>query len=137
MTMVVLRVDGEHLDVEQCLTWIPETAIEAVWRVGERRVGSKISATSGFNLLLSDNEDALIAVEEAMRVFLSLAPRIAALVQSGATAEVDFALFIEAMSARSIRLDPGVLRAVGQHGVSLVVSAYPCADPEDSPTHLD
>lgn len=128
MTTVVLRVDGEHLDVEQCLTWIPETAIEAVWRVGERRIGGRISTTSGFNLLLSDNEDALIAVEEAMDVFLSLAPRVAALVESGATAVIDFALFIDAMSARSIRLDPGVLRSVGQYGVSIVVSAYPCAD---------
>ncbi|WP_437745459.1 hypothetical protein WMF39_10805 [Sorangium sp. So ce1504] len=129
MTTVVLRVQGEHVDVDQCLTWIPETALEKVWRAGERRHGGEISATSGCNILLSENEDTSLAVEEAMRVFLSLAPRIAALVQSGATAVVDFALFIEEMGARTIQLDPGVLRSVGQHGVSIVVSAYPCDDP--------
>ncbi|WP_441287884.1 hypothetical protein ACSRUE_38280 [Sorangium sp. KYC3313] len=129
MTTVVLRVQGKHLDVEQCLTWIPETALEKVWRAGEGRHGGKINATSGCNILLSENEDTSLAVEEAMRVFLSIAPRIAALVQSGATAVVDFALFIGDMGASSIQLDPGVLRSVGQHGVSIVVSAYPCADP--------
>ncbi|KYF98571.1 hypothetical protein BE20_34535 [Sorangium cellulosum] len=129
MTTVVLRIQGKHLDVDQCLTWIPETALEQVWRAGERRHGGKISATSGCNVLLAENEDTSLAVDEAMRVFLSLAPQVAALVQSGATAVVDFALFIEAMSARSIELEPGVLRSVGQYGVGLVVSAYPCADP--------
>lgn len=129
MTTVVLRVQGEHLDVEQCLAWIPEAALEQVWRAGETRHRGKISATSGCNVLLSENEDTSLAVDEAMRVFLSLAPQVAALVQSGATAVVDFALFVEAMSARSIQLDPGVLRSIGQHGVSIAVSAYPCADP--------
>ncbi|XXX80675.1 hypothetical protein WMF30_18120 [Sorangium sp. So ce134] len=129
MATIVLRIQGEHLDVEQCLTWIPETALGQVWRAGEGRHGGKTNTTSGCNVLLSESEDTSLAVEEAMRAFLLLAPQVAALVQSGATAVVDVALFIEAMSARSIELDPGVLRAVGQYGVGIVVSAYPCADP--------
>ncbi len=128
MTTVVLRVQGEHLDVDQCLTWLPETELEAIWRVGDKRIGGRISTTSGFNILLSEGEDTSLAIEEAMSAFLSLAPRVAALVQSGATATIDFALFVEETGARSIKLAPSVVRSIGQYDVSIAVSAYPCAD---------
>jgi hypothetical protein len=129
--IVVLRVQGPQLDLDQCLKWIPETSIEAQWRVGSKRIGGKVNTTSGFTLLLGEGENHRRALEAAIAAFHRVAARVAELIQSGASAEVDCGLMVTAGGSQSVEFAPEFLRALEQAGVSLVVSAYPCSDSDD------
>ena len=129
--MVVLRVQGEHLDLDQCLRWIPEIYLESQWRVGSMRVGGRVNATSGFALLLSEDENEEQMVETAKTVFQEVAARITELVESGATAELDLGLMITGNGSQSVKFGPEFLELLQRSGVSLIVSAYPCSDSDE------
>ena len=129
--IVVLRVQGPQLDLDECLKWIPEGSLEAQRRVGSKRIGGKVNTTSGFTLLLCEGENHRRAIEIAMTAFQRVAARVAELVQSGATAEVDCGLMVTGDGSQSVEFTPEFLRVVEQAGVHLVVSAYPCSDSED------
>jgi hypothetical protein len=124
----VLRVHGADLDVDRCLAWLPADRLDKVWHGGEKGHRGKVATTSGFNLLLSDSEDREQLVREAVTTFLTVAEQVAELIRGGATGEIDFALFVEPMQMRSIVFEPETLRTIEQHGVRVVVSAYPCAE---------
>lgn len=126
----VLRVGG-LIDIDKCLVALPQGRVEHVRRAGTLNRRGEVHTTSGFNFLLSEVEHAPELVKEAMETFSQVASQIDRLIRSGATAEVDFALFIRAGGSRSIRIDPSVLAAFAQHGVSVVVSAYPCSDEDE------
>ena len=127
----VLRVDGPELDVEECRKWLPEGSLECVWQVGEKSRRGEVRTTSGFNLVLSESENPRELVRETLRVFAVVAGRVADLVRGGATAEIDFALFVTARGPESLILGPEVLRRIEQHGVGVTVSAYPCSEDDD------
>lgn len=127
----VLRASGPHLDVDRSLAWLPADRLEKVWHVGDKRHLGKVATTSGFNFLLSDAEDREQLVREAVTTFLTVAEHVAELIRAGATAEIDFALFVDANGSKSIAFEPATLRAIEQHGVRVVVSAYPAVGNDD------
>jgi hypothetical protein len=124
----VLRVDGNHVDIDACLKLLPQERIESTWRTGEPDRLGRVSRTSGFNLLLSEEEDSQTLVSDTIRTLLSIADRLTDLFRDGATAEVDFALFIGPVAPGSIRLDADAMRPLVQLGIAIVVSAYPSGD---------
>lgn len=133
MTTAVLRVSGEQLDVEQCLAWIPQSLLEAVWHIGENRVGGGLHRTSGFTILLADGDNNQAVVDETVKAFGSLAQQVALLVQAGATAEIDFAMMVTGLEAgtQSLRFGTELLGLVDRCGLSVVVSAYPSSDDDE------
>jgi hypothetical protein len=127
----VLRVHGADLDVDGCLAWLPADRVEKVWHVGERAYLGRVSPDAGFNFLLSDAEDRDPLIREAVTTFLTIAENVAELIQAGATAEIDFALFVDAGGSKSIVFEPETLRTIEQYGAAIEVSAYPCAGDDE------
>lgn len=127
----VLRVSGPRIDIDECLRWLPQGRVEAVWRAGETGLRGRKIAESGFNLLLAESEDVREGLREAADVFLKMAPQIRELIREGASADVDFALFVGAMEMRSIAVPPSLLAMLPESGVGLVVSAYPVEEGDD------
>lgn len=99
MATSVLRVSGP-IDIDECFSWLPQDRLEAVWRRGETWLGRE-HPISGFNLRLAESDDVSEGAQEAMETFRKLAPRIRELVRPGASADVDVALFVEAVASRS------------------------------------
>lgn len=128
MISAVLRVGGAHLDVDDCLRWLPEEKVDAVWRAGEPHPRRGVRAESGFNLLLAEGDDAGRVADEAARAFAAIASRIEELIRAGASAEVDFGLFISEGRDVSIRFEPQIVHAFAQRFVTILVSAYTCSD---------
>lgn len=109
----VLRVFGDHLDVDQCRAWLPADRLDAVWRAGEKGYLGKVATTSGFNLLLSDSEDREQLVRETVTTFLTVADRVAELIKGGATGEIDFALFFDIDKALALVGEGGPVEVQG------------------------
>jgi hypothetical protein len=131
MTTAVLRVSGPELDLDKCLKWIPHASLELSWRVGEKKRNGEIRTTSGFNLLLGDGKDSSKVVEDTMKAFRIVASPLGQVVRSGASAEIDFALYIQRFQDQSILLPPEFMILVAEHAVSVIISGYPCSDEED------
>jgi hypothetical protein len=127
----VLRVSGASVDIDECLTWLPKNRVESVWRIGTPDRKGVVRKASGFNLLLSEQENPERLVGDAVRVLLGMHDRIAGLVREGAIAAIDFALFVGPVAPASIRFEAEALEWVTQNGVGIVVSAYPAADDDD------
>jgi hypothetical protein len=109
--------------LDQCLEWLPSSALQATWRVGERQ-RHRVATTSGFNLLLAEGDDAQQVVETAWAAFSKLAVSVGGLVRDGGEAELDFGVVMDPGDNRSLRLRPELLACVQQTGASIVVSAY-------------
>lgn len=131
-TTVVLRVSHAQLDLDACLTWLPSSKLDRVWRIGERHLRDKVHDTSGFSVLLAEGLARGSVVQDAVDAFVELAQRVAELVRGGAACEVDFGLFVDGSSgALSLRLAPATAAVFERAGVTLVVSAYPTSGDED------
>lgn len=126
--LAVLRVSGPGIDIDECLRWLPEERLEHVWRVGEQELQGGKNADSGFNLLLTESEHVQDGIREAADVFQEMSPRVRELIRDGASADVDFGLFVGAMEMCSIAVPASFLAMLSESGVGLVVSAYPVDD---------
>ena len=127
----VLRVCGPELDLDRCLGWIPTGALERAWRVGDRTGKGEASTTSGFVVVMSDTEDRQQLVKEALATFLRIAPKIRALVETGASADMDFGLMVGPVLPSALSFEPAFLRALEENKVRLLVTAYPTSEDED------
>jgi len=131
-TTVVLRVSHARLDLDACLTWLPSSRLDRVWRAGERYLRDKVHDTSGFSVLLAEGLARGSVVQDAVDAFLVLAEPIAELMRGGAAGEVDFGLLLdESSGVLSLRLAPAAAAVFERAGVTLVVSAYPTSGDED------
>jgi hypothetical protein len=129
----VLRVAVAEVDgVDAWLARFSAVNIERAWRAGERDLRGRVSSTSGVIIVLSEAEDGRALVREAATAFADLAPLLAEMVREGATAEIDFALFVSGAGSRSIAFEPATVRLIQECGVRIVVSAYPCAEDDDA-----
>ncbi len=128
----MLRVSVGTLDLDDCLARFSKHTVDRVWRAGDRGFNNRVSPTSGFSILLSDSEDGTVVVQEAAAMLSRLANIVAELVQSGATAEIDFAVFVRPTTPLSIAFDAATLRSIEQIGLRMVVSSYPATDEDDS-----
>jgi hypothetical protein len=90
------------------------------------RNGDVVKLPSISILLAEGPNDA--ATRAAYRSLLRVSEELALLVQAGATAEVDFGLFVSANGTQSVHLDGDLLRLLEGSGASLAVRAYPCSD---------
>ncbi len=127
----VLRVGGRDVDVEACASWMPPSVrIERVWRAGEVGRRGTINETSGFSASLSEAEGRQL-VEEARQAFAEIADRVGDLVTAGGRAELDFAVFVGPLEARSLVAEPEFLGELSRRGVRLLVSAYPTAEGDE------
>jgi hypothetical protein len=111
--------------------WIPRDKLDSVWRAGEMTLTGRINSDSGFTILLTDASDPERMVREALEVFMALASHVGDLLNRGARAEIDFALFTGPDTSTSLVLEPAILRVIEQGGVGVVVSAYPVEAHED------
>lgn len=124
-TDVVLRLYGEQLDVDACLTWLPASKVAQAWRKGESRRGKR-SETSGCNVVLAEGMARESVVQGAARAFSELAEPISELVRSGAEALADFGLYVEIGGEPfPLSLPPEVMALFARAGVIIGVSAYP------------
>jgi hypothetical protein len=128
-TSVVLRVAQAELDLEACLTWLPSSRLDRVWRAGERHRRG-IHDTSGFSVSLAEGLARGSVVQDAVNAFLELAEPVAELVRGGAEAEVDFGLFVTGDGSLSLSFAPAAAAVFERAGVTLVISAYPTSDDE-------
>ena len=128
MIVAVLRVQGRTLSVDLCLNWIPEDRLQRVWRVGEMRLGGRISEASGFTLHLSEGDDGRQVVEDSLAALQPIASRLAELVDGGATAEIDLGLMVQADAPLSVEISPSYLQVLERCKIGIRVSAYPSSD---------
>jgi hypothetical protein len=128
-TSVVLRGAQAKLDLEACLTWLPSSRLDRVWRAGERHRRG-IHDTSGFSVSLAEGLARGSVVQDAVHAFLELAEPVAELVLGGAEAEVDFGLFVTGGGSLSLSFAPAAAAVFERAGVTLVISAYPTSDDE-------
>src|SRR5688500_5350167 len=106
---IVLRVGSSTLDIDACLTWIPTDALLRSWRVGDRRTVGPPYSSNGLNLLLSEDDEAKVAVQRAHLVFAGLAPHLGALARVGVEMEIDIALMVGELPL-SVRIPTEFLR---------------------------
>jgi hypothetical protein len=69
VSVIILRIEGEHLDVDTCLRWFPAAELQNRWDAEELSRGQK-SRTSGFAVLLAEGEDMrllLVAMAASLR----------------------------------------------------------------------
>jgi hypothetical protein len=129
-TSVVLRVSQEQLDLDACMTWLPSSRIDRVWRAGERHRRG-VHDRSGFSVSLAEGPARGSVVQDAVDAFLELAEPVAELVRGGADAEVDFGLFVTSGGSLSLSFAPAAAAVFERAGVTLVVSAYPTSDDDE------
>lgn len=127
--IAMLRAASPALDLEACLRWLPAERLDASWRVGDASAGKR-RQTAGFNLLLSEAEDAAVAVAGAQHVLSSLAKQVKALVDGGVGVSVDIGIDVYGIGPKSVALSSGFLLLIAETGAELVFSAYPCSTEE-------
>jgi hypothetical protein len=126
---IVLRVSGARLVLDACESWIPKERLEASWVPGQQQ-GRRVVTTSGFNLLLADDEQLDASIASARDVLGGLAKPLGDLADAGVSIVVDVALFVYAGRPTSVSMPPEFLAAVLAARATLAVSAYPTSDDE-------
>jgi hypothetical protein len=127
----ILRISGTTLDVDRVIGTVVDAKVQRIWRTGESSRLGPAHATSGINLLLSDSERATEMVVEAAGALSTLGPLFTEFMRQGATAELDFGIFVSAMQSMSIAFEPAILRIFEIHKLRVVVSAYPVSEDDE------
>lgn len=129
MTAIVLRISGENVAPDAHTPWMAMGLVDQVWRRGDMRIGGRVVTTSGFSLCLADDDvSANAGVERALGILRAHREALLKLVDAGATAVVDVALYVPGYAPRSVTFPTSFVEAVVDCGASLEVSAYPCHD---------
>jgi hypothetical protein len=135
----ILRVLGEHLDIEQMLNDIPLEA-NRFWKKGERRFNSdpdsRLLPKSGASFIASDAEmnEFEIQLEEATKYLqdnMFLIKRITK--YSGVEeATIDFGVELRDMEIHCDYLSPEFVANVSKAGIGIEISHYPCNEDEQT-----
>ena len=134
----ILRVIGENLDVDDCLTHL-KLLPDNIWRKGEptgRKTGRTVYAKSGFTILVSGHdgdqvprqiEDATCFLKEHGATFTPIAER-----SDVEVAYLDFAWWFrlgeEEPPAQFHRFPPELLLLSGQAKLAIEISVYATED---------
>ena len=125
----MLRVDGPNMDPDRFFeahSLVPEV----VWRKGELDRKGRQCAMSGFNVLVSDNEDPEANLTEIERFLESHQSMFTALREEAGDAELDIGVTVgsDNQFTASVSVEPRLLARLASLGITLCVSAYPCSD---------
>jgi len=128
----VLRAGSESFDVEAFLavsSWEPS----AVYRRGESRKPNRISAHSGFNLVVSDHDRIAQQIPDVLLFLAAHESEIRRLVESVGPENVvlDFGTGFRDTAAQSELLTATLVRAAGSANVALEISIYLIDDPRN------
>jgi hypothetical protein len=128
MASIVLRVSGERLDIDECLSLLPQLRAEDCYRPGESARNRPPRTESGFVLTLADDDDDLAAIELTQRRLTSIAAPLRELLRDATVAEIDCGIFVTANAPQSLAFAPSFLESVTAARIRLRVTAYPCSD---------
>ena len=131
----ILRVSGDHLDVDALLASI-QLAPDRIWNRGEPRTRSKPNGkcheNSGIALLASDADfgDFGMQVEEATKFLEDHSAQIAGIVTFKGVEEatLDFGIELRDVMIHSDILTPRFLGAAASVGIAVELSHYPCSN---------
>lgn len=131
----VLRVSGDHLDVDSLLSSV-HLRPDNIWHRGEPRRRSKPNGRSredsGVTFLASDADlsEFELQIEEATKYLEDHAGLIAGIVsfEGVQNAILDFGIELRDTAIHSDTLPPGFLRAACNAGIAVELSHYPCAE---------
>lgn len=127
MVTVMLRIRGELVDVDAWRRRFPEGALQSAQRLGDVSRNGEVVTVPSVSILLAEGPND-VATLAAHRSFVRLAEELAPVVESGATVDVDFGVFVTAKAPQSVHLDTEFLRLLQVSGVGVWVRAYPCSD---------
>ena len=129
MRLAVLRASGTRLEPTRFLA-AHSLVAEAVWRAGEPDRKGKRALESGFNLLVSQEEDRASFLREVGDFLEQRHAMLTALREESASVELDIGLTVgsDAQYTASVELGPELLDRLASSGVRLRVSAYPSSD---------
>lgn len=126
MPSAVLRAVGRDLDVDAVLSEQPLLKPETVWHAGERDAQGRAHLGSGFALWVADEPDwrsVLDRILERLDILRGLLQDVHA---RGGVLEVEVLLEVGRPDVPpTLTLPPGPLRRIGEHGVTVRVSAVP------------
>jgi len=128
--IAILRTEGKSLDIEKCVDQIPTRLLDQKWNTGDKQFG-RVYTTSGFTLLLSEDDDKNSFYETILSRLKQLAPVIKETNKLGASSELDIAIEVFASAPKSIEFAPALLSMLGECTICLKVSAYPCSDDDE------
>ena len=134
----ILRVSGEHLDVDALLSSV-DLRPDNLWHRGEPRFKSKLNgkthAHSGANFVASHADfcEFQLQIEDAIIFLEDHAEKIAFILafEGIEHASLDFGIELRDMGTHSDILPPRFLKAAGNSGVTVELSHYPCTKDEE------
>lgn len=132
MSTAVLRISSPGLNVEKARALFPPDIVDRVWFKGTPRLGGRSpQPDSGLSLLLCEEEDNAQLVRRTWDRLVSIADQVTRLVNDGALAQLDIAVYVGGLRMEVVVLDAGLLRFALDAGVEVAVSAYPVSDEDE------
>lgn len=131
--VAVLRVSGRRLDPRPLLAAYPRLRPDAVWRASDRGPLGRARGNGGFNLIVAAGSEGPATIRRAVARLQTLAPLLRRVTAAGATPELDVGVFADPLEwfVVNARFSPEETARVARLGVSLCVSSYPAARPEE------
>jgi hypothetical protein len=125
----VWRVSANDFDVDAYLLKHALSA-DAVFRKGETARDARAREQSGFNLVVSEADDAVTQVNEALKFIRQQQEALADLAALGIKSEIDFSLYVGSSESfvTSIHISEHVMAELAALGVGIDVTAYPTSD---------
>jgi hypothetical protein len=129
---IVLRAFSESLDLREHAARLPPDLVIKSWARGELDLLRRPVDHSGFTLSLADDDDGPAAMAEAALCLEQVSAELTKLASEGVELVMHIGLFVyEGHTPASAYLPQPLLAQLSGLGVSLKISAYPCADEED------
>ena len=104
---------------------------DKAWRRGELSPSAKTPEHSGFSMVVADCSSPQ-ELEADIASFLSArSGLLEGLKKAGVRMELDIGLMVYPMVPKGFSLSPGLLGSLGNTGITLSITGYPCSDGED------
>lgn len=133
MKLAVLRLSSRNGQPEGLAT---ELGVEcdSIWHIGDQRTPGRICDDCGIVATVSDAAFVGEMAEEIRQFVRSRQAVLSRALASGWDAELDLGITVgdAAQMTATVSLEPELLRALGDLGVRLSVSAYPVSDEDES-----
>jgi hypothetical protein len=124
MPSCVLRAAGRDLDVDTVLAGQPLLKPDALWHAGERDEQGRAHPGSGFVLWVADEPDWRTVLDRTLERLDLLRGLLEDVKSRAGMLEVEFTLDAGRPDVPpTITLPPGPLRRIGEHGVTVRVTA--------------
>lgn len=128
--LAMLRVWGEAIDGE-AFTKTHGISPDKTWRRGEVSPLGRTAEHSGFSVVVADSASPQ-ELEADIASFLAARTRFLRDVgEAGAHVELDVGLMVYPMVPKGFSLPPALLRNLGNAGINLRITGYPCSDDEE------